>query len=497
VNIQTEHLDDHTARLTVEVEADRLEKAIQQAARRIAKKGRIPGFRPGKAPVQVVLNLYGKEYVLGEALDELGNDLYREALEASEVQPYAPGSLEKVEEEGRKLVFVVPKRPEVDLGNYRDLRIEYTVEEVTDEMLDEAMENLRQDQALVEPVERPAQMGDQVTFDHFEVVVLPNEGEAAVDSSGGEVSGSEGEPAVEAGDEAEQEDDEQEHVLVHQHDFDRVLRDDEDDLFPGFSAEIVGLQAGDEKTFTLAIPEDYDLKDAAGHTVRVEAFVKAVQSRLVPDWSDTLAEVIAKGELKTMLELRVDTRKRLGEMAERMATDKAAHEALDKLVEGATIHYPEEIVQEYIDDLMTELDQNLRQQGLTLADLLKITGRKEETVREEYRERAVERARRALALGQLVQDEELAASDEDLEAEIDRMSSLLGGDQAGKFRQFLTTEQSRMNIANRVASDRALARLVAIAKGENPPKGPTAAPADEAADAPPSAGVPAETSAAE
>jgi FKBP-type peptidyl-prolyl cis-trans isomerase (trigger factor) len=146
---------------------------------------------------------------------------------------------------------------------------------------------------------------------------------------------------------------------------------------------------------------------------------------------------------------------------------------------------------------MTELDQNLRQQGLTLADLLKITGRKEETVREEYRERAVERARRALALGQLVQDEELAASDEDLEAEIDRMSSLLGGDQAGKFRQFLTTEQSRMNIANRVASDRALARLVAIAKGENPPKGPTAAPADEAADAPPSAGVPAETSAAE
>ncbi|NDJ76834.1 MAG: trigger factor family protein, partial [Chloroflexi bacterium] len=180
LDIQTEHLENHTTRLTVTVDDERVQKAMRQAARQIAKKARIPGFRPGKAPFNVVLNLYGPDYVLNEALDKLGNDVYREALDAAELEPYAPGSLEKVDpetESGLQLTFIVPKVPTVELGDYRDIRLEQEVEEITDEMVNDAMESLREGQAVIEPVERPIAIGDQVVLEHFEIVLVPQDGD--------------------------------------------------------------------------------------------------------------------------------------------------------------------------------------------------------------------------------------------------------------------------------------------------------------------------------
>ena len=117
LNVQTDHLDNHTARLTVEVDAERMDKAMRSAARRLSHRATIPGFRPGKAPYHIVLNMFGRAYVLDQALEMVGNDIYREALEASGVEPYAPGSLEDVSKTGRARVWV-PKQPTVALGDY-------------------------------------------------------------------------------------------------------------------------------------------------------------------------------------------------------------------------------------------------------------------------------------------------------------------------------------------------------------------------------------------
>jgi len=494
LNIQTEHLENHTARLTVEVDEQRLERAMARAGREIAKKGRIPGFRPGKAPLSVVMNLYGREYVLGEALDSLGNDVYREALEQAEIEPYAPGTLENVDQEGRTMTFVVPLRPTVELGDYRAIRVAHEVEEVTDRMVDDALENLREEQAELEPVERPAELGDRVTFDHIEIVLLKDEAEQTEDEAEGDdevedEEEDEGEGDDEQDDEAS-DDDEHEHdegddverVILHQHGWDRVLRDDERDLFPGFSAQIVGLSAGDEKVFTLDIPEDFDAEEVRGRTIRVEAVVQQVRSRVLPEWSDELAAKISDGEHETIDELKAALRQQLEEAARNVADQKTLEDALERLVSEATIHYPEELLQDYLSDLLDEFDRSLRQQGLTLQDFIKITGQSEEQIREQFRPRAIERAERALALGKLVEEEELEISDEDIEAEIDAMSQALGGDQAGRFKQFLMTDQSRVNIANRLATNRATGRLLAIARGENPPKGP--APQEDTQTAP-------------
>jgi trigger factor len=508
LNVQTEHLENHTARLTVEVDAERLDKALHQAARKLSKKGRIPGFRPGKAPFNVVMNMYGHEYVLAEALDDLGNEIYREALDAAEIQPYAPGSLDQVEEEGHKLVFVVPKRPTVDLGDYREIRVDYEAPEVTDEMVNRAMEDLRQSQALLEPADRPAKLTDQVTLSHIFVTALPDNAEEESESGEGEsdeegtgagstqgevdtetdADSASGEADVEDDHEADASDEEDmEQVVLHEHNFDRVLIDDENDLFPGFSVQLVGMSAGDEKQFVLEIPDDDD-DELAGRSLRCELRVDKVQARTVPDWSDMLAKRISQDKLESILELRVETRKNLQQSAENLADRQLAVEALDKLVEGASISYPEEYLQDYITDLLADLEQSvLRQQGLTLKDYLRITGQTEENLRQNYRDGGIKRAERSLALGELVRQEQLDASDEDIDSEIDRIVASIGGEQSSRFRQFLSTQQSRTNIGADLITSRAMERLAAIAKGENPPIGTaqaeeTAAP--EAAEEP-------------
>jgi len=467
--MQTEHLENHTARITVEVDPERVEKALRLAGRKISQKARIPGFRPGKAPYEMVERAFGREYILNEALDTLGQEIYREALDESQIEPYAPGSLEDIQTEGGlKLTFVVPMRPTIELGNYREeIRVPYDVEEVTDETFSKALEEVRQSNAVVEDVDRPAQLGDQITFDHFEVVVLADE-KAEAEKPAEENTESEAEAASES-DDAEEEDENGERLLIHQHNFERVLRDDDDDLFPGFSAHFVDAKVGAELEFTLTLPEDHDVEDLKGRTLRVEAVVEKIQSRTVAEWSDTLAETLSEGKLKTMLEYRVDLRQQLENQAKYNADQKVADEAMKKLVELAEFHYPEEAVQDYASEVLNELDNILQQQGLRLADYMRIMNKTEDDLRVEYRDRAVERLERSLALSEFVKQEGLLITDTDVDSEIEQMTTLLGGEQSAQFRQFLTTPQSRFNIANRLASNRAFARLTAIAKGENPP----------------------------
>jgi trigger factor len=493
LNVQTEHLENHTARITVDVDAEQINQAMRQAARQIAKKARIPGFRPGKAPFNVIVTMFGYEYVLGEALDKIGNDIYREALEASGVEPYAPGSLENMEEGGQKLVFIVPEQPEVELGDYRAVRIEHEPIEVTDEMLNRAIEKMRQDEALVEEVDRPAKLGDQVRFGHVGVTLLPIEDEESDDEDEDVDAASEDsedtddaeddidiEDEIEAAqrdddddlDDEDDEDDDDSEVIFHEHNYEYVLYEDPDqeELFPGFAEEVVDAIAGDELVFQLELPEDYEDKNLAGRTLECEAHVEQVYSRIVPEWTDELASRVSDGKSDTMLDLRINTRKDLDETAKNVADRDVAMKALDKIVERATVKYPEELVQDYITDLVNTLEQNIKQQGLTLKDWYRITGQTEDDLREQYRQAAVARAERALVMSEIVRQEKLTVSAADIDAEIDQMVEVFGsGEQAGQFRQFFSTPQSRLNIQTDLLTNHAMERLAAIAKGENPP----------------------------
>ncbi|MBZ0310493.1 MAG: trigger factor, partial [Anaerolineae bacterium] len=167
MNVQVEHLEKHLARITVLVDPAETTTAKQKAAKRLAKKVRLPGFRPGKAPYNVVVRMMGEDAILEEAMEDIGNDIYAKALEESKVEPAAPGSFEEFkEEEGQlKLVFTVPKLPEVDLKDYRSQRFDLEPEEVTDENVSKALESIQENLAVVEDVDRPAKVGDEVELD--------------------------------------------------------------------------------------------------------------------------------------------------------------------------------------------------------------------------------------------------------------------------------------------------------------------------------------------
>ncbi len=461
MSTQIEHLENHTARLTVEVTPERVDKAMHDAARRISRQVNIPGFRKGKAPYNIVLQRVGKEYVLGEALETLGNEVFREALDETKLEPYAPGELQNVETEPTmKLTFVVPKQPEVDLQNYRDIRIPFEEPQVEDEAVNRAMKALQDRRALVEPAARPAQMGDQVKV---------------------HVRGERVHPIDELP-EAERE-----HAEGHTDQFINeeitVLLtedEDEDNVIPGFSANLVGLSAGEQKSFSLAFPEDYKDEALARHTFNFDVEMKEVQSRTLPALNDEFARQVTDNEIDNLLDLRIRIRKDLQDAARREAEAKYAEEVLDKVVEQAIIKYPEEMVDEYIDDILNSMDRNLRERGLSLADYKQIENKSDEDLRAEFRDTAVQRLRRALVLGQIVRDEQLDVSDADVETQIDRMSQQFG-EQAQTFRKMLSRAENKRNIAADLVTNRAFRRLIEIARGENPPIGVTRTAEDEQA----------------
>ncbi|MGB2895667.1 MAG: trigger factor family protein, partial [Anaerolineales bacterium] len=180
MKIERQDLENRQVELQVEVASDQIQTAMRAAARRLSRGTKIPGFRPGKAPYEVILGKFGEDVIFEEALDSLGQEIYRDALEETEIEPYAPGSLDEIiREDPLKLRYTVPLAPDVDLGTYRDIRIPFEDAEVTDEAFEEALEEIRQRQALIEPVNRPAEETDLVIVDLSGELLDPEDEEDA------------------------------------------------------------------------------------------------------------------------------------------------------------------------------------------------------------------------------------------------------------------------------------------------------------------------------
>lgn len=285
MKIQTENLQDRQVQLTVEVPADRIGPAMRSAARRLGKNTKIPGFRPGKVPYEVLVGRFGEEAVFEEALDSLGQEVYSQALEESKLDPIAPGTLnEVVSRDPLVLRYNVPLTPEVDLGKYRKLRLDFEPAQVTDEALEEVLENLRQRRALIEPADRPSRMGD--------VLVLDVDGEL------------------------EQADDPKERTILKEEGISLLLDAENDWPAPGIAEQLAGMAAGDERSVDHTFAEDYATEDLRGKTAQFRFRCKEVKSRLVPEWTDDLAR--GMGEYEDLLDLRLKVRESLKEQAEQI-----------------------------------------------------------------------------------------------------------------------------------------------------------------------------------
>ncbi|HET7010814.1 MAG TPA: trigger factor [Anaerolineales bacterium] len=433
LRIETQDLAERQLQLTVEVPRDRIEAAMHRAARHLSERTRIAGFRPGKAPYDLILQKLGEEAVFEEALDHLGQEVYKQALADSAVEPIAPGSLEEVVSRDPLILrYTVPLTPEIDLGTYRDIRLDFEEPSVTDEALERVLEDLRQQQALIEPANRPAQMGD--------VVVLDVHGRLR--------DGPEG-------------------ALLDEHGISVLLAPTTDFPVPGVSDQLVGLEAGAEKSLDHVFPDDYSNEALRGKPAVFDIKVQEVKSRLVPEWSDDLAKNL--GEFNDLLDLRVKLRQSLLEQATRQSEAAYGDRAVEQTVAVAKVDFPPVLLQEELDGLLRDLDRRLRDQRLTLADYLKIEKKTEEQLRTELEPRARERLVRSLVLGKVVEAEGLAVTPEDIDAEIERMSAPLK-ERADGLKKLLDTPTSRHRIELDLLTDKAVRRLADIARGRAPEK---------------------------
>ena len=409
--------------LNIEVEPERLQEPLRQAARRLNTRRPLSGFRPGKAPYHIVERSYGKERIFDELLDQVGNQLYQEALQESQLEPYDRGQMEIVQLEPLTLKVTVPVRPQVTLGDYREIRVQQPQTNLQEEEVEKVLTQFQENHALWVPIESAVQMGHQVLVD-----------------------------AVGTTDDGKK---------IEQHDL--TLEVSEEMTPPGFGQNLVGIKPGESKEFDVEYPADFRDKDVAGKLVHFRVTVKTVKEKELPALNDDLAQNV--GPYETLAQLRATIEEELRKRKEAEAKDAALEEALDALVKQATLEYPAIAVEHEIDALLAASSDRLKQQGFTLEGYLHTTNKTLAQLRDETRPQAETRLKRALVLAKFAEAEGIEVEAEEIDQEADRLA-LSFGEQAGAVKAALSTGESRRSITNDVYKHKALERLLAIATGQ-------------------------------
>lgn len=417
MRITTETLPQRQVALTIEVDPERVERAMRQVARRFAERYDIPGFRRGKAPYEVVVRTFGREVIFEEAVEVLSQEVYREALDQLGLDPYGPGRLERVDPEPLTFRVIVPLKPEIRLGDYRSLRLPYEPPEPTEEEVMAVLERLRRDNAIIEPLSEGAvEPGMMVT------VAL-----RATDAEGNT-------------------------VLEDEVSF--VLGQEEPPL-KGLEERITGMALNETRTFELPHPED------AGRVLRVEATITGLSRYLLPDLDDALAQTV--GDFETLEELKEKIRQDLAAHKRRQYDAEYAERVLETLVDQAAVEFPPQMLEEEIDEMVEDLERLLRRRGGDLETYLKERNQTLEALREELRPQAERRIRRGLVLYQLAQEEGLSVPEEAVETETAALRQRIQVSEEAWKR--LESEVSA-SIRSRLLARQVLERLVAIARGE-------------------------------
>ena len=475
MNLQTERIDNHKAQFTIEIETDQLEEAKRQAARKISREVRIKGFRKGKAPYRLVAQYVGEGAILEEALDALGDGLYKRALEESEVVPYGPGAFEDFKlEPAPTLIFTVPLQPEVDLQDYLSVRLDFEAPEVSADEVDEALKQLQM--RAVEVVDgnvSVAEAGNRVTIAVDSEFV---DGEAQDEPTEDTLKGA-ADDALTA--DADDQDDQAagESVPVTPKKGDTFVNDDstviildpnEDPFVHGFVENLIGVEVGSDVEFELTIPDDDADEGIAGRRVSFVVTLNSIEAIAIPELDDEFARRMSRSrgeEESNLVGLRATIQADMERSQLESAKSEYADKVLQQIVQGAEIVYPELMLDEQIDGMIRDFEGNLKQRGVSLDDYLRMTNSTSDDLREQYREPGTQSLRQSLALRELVSAQEIEIGDEEIEARLDNVIAGYGTSDA--IRKLFDTPQMKGNIRNELMMSHIHAHLFAIGRGED------------------------------
>jgi len=446
LKIKTQPRDDHQVTLIVELETEQMKGARHRAARKISERKSIPGFRPGKAPYEVVVRSFGEGVISEEAVDILLDEIYPKALEGAKLEPAGAGSLEKVEnlDKKPKFTFTVPLVPTADLGDYRSIRLSYDWKEPGEDKAEEAIMELRRMYAKTESVNRPIETGDFVMIDLKGIKAKAAEGEPpAIDRPGLPV-------------------------------FVRDAEKDDEFPFMGFSKKLVGLNPEGSKTFSHKYAKGYKDENLQGQTVKFDLKVTMVRGSILPELNDDFAKQV--GPFENLQALRESVKANLATQSKAEYDDDYFAKLIERIKEKAIIGYPPQVLEHELEHVLKDLKTRLADQGLDMTAYLKSREMDEEKfVAEEAKPIAAKRLVRSLIMDELAKAEKIEVNKEVLQSSFEQTWGEYQGD-AGFQKTMKGKSQPPKQLMNAVAMESAnraylqqtLNRLKDIATGNAP-----------------------------
>ena len=385
--VKWEKQEGNNGLLTVEVTAEEVAKGLDQAFKKVVKQINVPGFRKGKMPRQMFEKMYGVESLFQEALDIILPHAYGHAIEDAGIDPVDQPEIDVVTmEKGQPLVFTakVVVKPEVTLGDYKGLEVTKLEETVTDEEIDEQLQSQQSRLAELVVKEDAIVDGDTAVID-FEGFV---DGEAFEGGAG----------------------------------TDYPLEIGSNSFIPGFEEQLVGSKTGDAKDVEVTFPEEYHAAELAGKAATFKVTIKEVKGKELPELNDDFAKEV-DAEVEGIDALRAKLKEASTEEKKQLAAQTLRDTLVEAAAANATIDIPEAMIASETDRMLQEFGQRLEQQGMNLDLYYQFSGQDEEALRTQMTEDANNRVKVSLTLEAIAKQENIEASEEDVNAELEKMSA--------------------------------------------------------------------------
>ena len=386
MSLQVEKMEKNMAKLTIEVSAEDLDKAMQNAYQKAKGRISIPGFRKGKAPRKMIEQMYGKGVFLEDAANALIPEHYSKALAECDLEIVSQPKIDVTQvEPGKPFIFTaeVATKPEVTLGDYKGLEVPKSETEVTDEEVEAELKKEQEKNSRTITVEdRAAQNGDTATID-FEGFV---DGEAFEGGKG----------------------------------TDYPLTLGSNTFIPGFEEQLVGANTGDHVEVKVTFPEEYQAKELAGKEAVFQCDVKKIEAKELPELDDDFAKDVS--EFDTLAEYRDDIRAKLLDRKTQDAKREKENKVVAKAVENATMEIPDAMIDEQVRRMADDFTRRIESQGISVEQYMQFTGMTADKMLEQMRPEALKRIQNSLVLEAIAKAEDIQISDERLDEEIGKMA---------------------------------------------------------------------------
>ena len=425
MNVKVENTDNkNEVKITFNIEAEKFEEAMKKVYTKTAKYFNIPGFRKGKAPMQLVERQYGSAIFYEDAFNELVPEIYDETIKEKKIEAVSRPNIDIVQmEKGKELIFTatVETKPEVELGKYKGIEIKKIEYKATDKDIEHELGHMAERNARLVTIEdRPVEKGD--------ITVIDFEGSVdGVKFEGGTAENHE-------------------------------LEIGSNTFIPGFEDQIIGMKVDEVKDVKVKFPDEYFSKDLAGKDAVFKVTLHEIKKKELPKIDDEFAKDVS--EFDTLDELKNSIKERLDTDNERKAKYETEEEAIKTVCENAKLDIPNGMIELEIDNMMQDMQTRLSYQGLNLNQYMQMLGKTEDDMRSEFKEQAERQIKSRLVLEAIVKAEKIEAVDEEIAEKVKEMAKQYGR----KEEELLENEQLREYISENLKSEKAIDFIVKNAK---------------------------------